>query len=345
MSRLVSVIVPVYNVEQYLERCVQSIVGQTYKNIEIILVDDGSPDRCPELCEEWAVKDSRIKVVHKQNAGLGCARNTGIDYATGDYLFFIDSDDYIALDAIEKVMKTAERTGAEIIQFGNVSVDNNDAVRRQSIPRMEKEVYRSREVTDIVLPNMIAADSRDAGRHLELNAWSNAYSSKLIQRSNWRFISEREIISEDYYSILWLMKDVRSFAIVPEAFYYYCMNNNSLSRCYRSDRFAQQKKFYTACMEVCEKAAYSQEVKERIAHLYMDGIIGILHMYFMSNLSGKDKKQAMKEVICDDDLQQIIHCMDISREPFKKRLLYIAIRRSWTGAVYLLLQARYGCQR
>lgn len=99
---VVSVVLPIYNVEKYLNRCVKSVVNQSYKSLEIILVDDGSPDNCPTLCEDWAKKDSRIKVVHKENAGLGYARNTGIENATGEYICFFDSDDYIALDAIEK---------------------------------------------------------------------------------------------------------------------------------------------------------------------------------------------------------------------------------------------------
>ena len=92
---LVSVVVPVYNVEKYLNRCVESIVNQTYKNLEIILVDDGSLDNCPVMCDEWAKKDNRIKVIHKKNGGVSSARNAGIDKSNGKYISFIDPDDYI----------------------------------------------------------------------------------------------------------------------------------------------------------------------------------------------------------------------------------------------------------
>ena len=100
-NELISVIVPVYNVEKYLNKCIQSIVSQTYKNLEIILVDDGSPDNCPKMCDDWAAADSRIKVIHKQNGGLSSARNAALDIAVGDYLFFIDSDDYAEPDMVE----------------------------------------------------------------------------------------------------------------------------------------------------------------------------------------------------------------------------------------------------
>lgn len=98
MNPLISVIVPIYNVEKYLARCVDSIVNQTYKNLEIILVDDGSPDRCPQMCDDYAEKDRRIKVVHKNNGGLSDARNAGMAVATGEYISFIDGDDYVSDD-------------------------------------------------------------------------------------------------------------------------------------------------------------------------------------------------------------------------------------------------------
>lgn len=100
----ISVIVPVYNVEKYLDNCVESIINQTYKDLEIILVDDGSPDKCPQMCDEWAKKDNRVKVIHKKNGGLSSARNAGIDIAIGDYLMFVDSDDYISYNMCEKLL-------------------------------------------------------------------------------------------------------------------------------------------------------------------------------------------------------------------------------------------------
>ena len=100
MNVKVSVIIPVYRVEKYLDRCVKSIVNQTYRNLEIILVDDGSPDSCPQICDEWSFRDERIRTVHRDNGGLSCARNTGLSTATGDYVTFVDSDDWIATSIV-----------------------------------------------------------------------------------------------------------------------------------------------------------------------------------------------------------------------------------------------------
>ena len=111
---LISVIVPVYKVEPYLDRCVQSIVDQSYRNLEIILVDDGSPDACPAMCDAWAEKDPRIRVIHKENGGLSDARNTGMAVATGDYISYIDSDDWIAPEMLERLAAAIERDDSDI---------------------------------------------------------------------------------------------------------------------------------------------------------------------------------------------------------------------------------------
>ena len=111
----ISIIVPVYMVEQYLNRCVNSIINQTYGNLEILLVDDGSLDDCPSMCDIWAKKDERIKVIHKKNGGLSDARNKGIDEATGEYLLFVDSDDYLEEDACEKLLCTMKKTDADFV--------------------------------------------------------------------------------------------------------------------------------------------------------------------------------------------------------------------------------------
>ena len=115
---VVSIIVPVYKVEQYLDRCVQSIVNQTYKNLEIILVDDGSPDNCPAMCDAWAEKDSRIRAIHKENGGLSSARNAGLEMATGAFLQFTDSDDWLEPEMIAYLIDLAERNEADVVRCG-----------------------------------------------------------------------------------------------------------------------------------------------------------------------------------------------------------------------------------
>lgn len=122
---MVSVIVPVYKVEKYLKKCVESIRQQSYSNLEIILVDDGSPDKCGQMCDEFAKGDSRIKVLHKKNGGLADARNAGIEKASGEYLLFVDSDDWIHPMLVEKTLYDAQKHGADVVVFDYVSVEES----------------------------------------------------------------------------------------------------------------------------------------------------------------------------------------------------------------------------
>ena len=114
-ERLISVIVPVYKVENYLNQCLESIVKQTYSNLEILLVDDGSPDRCPEICDEWARREKRVRAIHKQNGGLSDARNAGLALAQGELVMFVDSDDWIAPEMAEKMLEAMEREEADMV--------------------------------------------------------------------------------------------------------------------------------------------------------------------------------------------------------------------------------------
>lgn len=146
MSDLISVIVPVYNVEDYLDRCINSIINQTYKNLEIILVDDGSTDSSGIMCDEFALKDNRIRVLHKKNGGVSSARNAGMDIATGDYIGFVDSDDLLELKMFEILIHNAKNFGVEIsccqIQTKNVDGSISKAEEGKS------KVYRKNEIVD-----------------------------------------------------------------------------------------------------------------------------------------------------------------------------------------------------
>ena len=117
MTAKVSVVVPIYKVEKYLDRCVQSIINQTYENLEIILVDDGSPDNCPDMCDEYAKADSRVTVVHKPNGGLPDARNAGLDVASGEFILFVDSDDWIESQTVAELIEIIEKHNVDFVTF------------------------------------------------------------------------------------------------------------------------------------------------------------------------------------------------------------------------------------
>lgn len=345
MKSLVTIVVPVYNVEKYLDRCVESIVNQTYCNLEIILVDDGSPDRCPQMCDAWAEKDSRIKVIHKENEGQGIARNAGIDQAKGAYICFFDSDDYIANTAIEQAYDTAQEMHAELVIFGMASVDKKGNVYSTSIPCLPSLIYEGAVVQEDLLPAMIGPDPRTgASTGLMLSAWSMMFSMDLLQRANWRFVSEREIISEDGYSLIALCKYVRKAVLLPEALYYYCDNDTSFSHSYRAERYQKNKHFYTKCLELCEECGYSEEVIHRCAEPFLRNTIAAMKQ----EAACHDLKTAIKHlrgIIDDDLLQRVLHEKRGDKTNIKKRILYWSIRRRYYMLCYILLAAKNVVQK
>ena len=337
---LVSVVLPIYNVEMYLERCIESIVNQTYKNLEIILVDDGSPDHCPQICDEWGKKDSRIRVVHKVNAGLGMARNTGIEHATGKYICFFDSDDYVKTDTIEKTVGLAEKVNADVVTFGYSNVDNNGLVKSEYVPSTVKEIFHGKEVQEEFLPDMLAERKESVNKRLHMSAWASLYSMKLIKESGWKFVSEREIIAEDVYSLLVLYKSVQCVAVLSEALYFYCDNGASLTHTYRKDRYKKIEKFYIETAQKAKQLGYSEKVIDCVRMPYYSFTIAALKMISRANCSYREKRHYINEIMDSKIFRTLIKEMDYAEESFSRKVLWTVMKFKLTDICYVLLRLK-----
>jgi len=339
---LVTVVVPVYKTEKYLERCMESIVNQSYRKLEIILVDDGSPDSCPQLCENWVQKDSRIKVVHKANAGLGMARNTGIDCAKGEYICFCDSDDYIALDTISNAVELACRDQADLVLYGLNMVGADGKILKACPPSTDKTCYRDTEILEFILPNMIEGSSK-VGQNFNLNMSSCAclFSMKLIRESNWRFVSEREYISEDYYSLLKLYNYVRTVSVLKQACYYYCYNESSLTHVFRPDRYERVCHCYRAMLKIAQQLKYPAEIERSLSVQFFGNAVGAMKQAALAGDAGfAQKLRCLRRIIRDDTLRYGLQMMDISSETTGRKLLIATIKTQCALPVYLLIMAK-----
>lgn len=333
---LVSVVVPVYRVQDYLERCIESIVHQTHRSLQILLVDDGSPDDCPRICDAWAARDRRIQVIHQENRGLGMARNAGMAAARGKYICFFDSDDYAAPEAIAESCALAEKENAELVFFGHHCVDGCGNIFAQKIPHLAQTVYEEAQVQKLLLPAALGPDTRTGeDAHLTLSAWSCLISTELIRHVNWQFVSEREILSEDIYSLAALFTHVRRAVILPKALYFYCENENSLSRSYRADRYERNRQFYESLLALCENHAYNEEVCQRCAEPYLRNTISA-----MKQVAAARGTEGLGTIIRDPLLQQVLRERRDCKENLKKHLLWLAVRHKWTWLCYLLLMAK-----
>lgn len=169
---LISVIVPIYKVERYLRKCVESILHQTYSRLEVILVDDGSPDGCGKICDEYAAADSRVKVIHKENGGLSDARNAGIDIASGDFFSFIDSDDWIEPDTYEAMVKAAEKYGAKLVCAGRFDEEEATGIAAVGLCPEKEEFVPAKEL----IRRIFRWD------HLDSAAWDKLYARALFEQ-------------------------------------------------------------------------------------------------------------------------------------------------------------------
>ena len=229
----VSIIVPVYNVENYLDRCMSSLINQTLKDIEIILVDDNSPDNSPSLCDKWGEMDNRVKVVHKsQNEGLGFARNTGLDYATGEYVAFLDSDDYVDQEAYETVYRLALKGNLDVCYFQRRRVDQNGK-RIEISSQKTIDTYIGRDDVDRYMLNLIGHKPSDSIQRIEsFSVCMGIMRTSIIERYHCRFPSEKEVASEDLLFQMDFLPHVERVSILPNVFYNYYINSASITQNY-----------------------------------------------------------------------------------------------------------------
>ena len=239
----ISIIIPVYNSEQYLTRCVHSITAQTLSDLEIILVDDGSKEPCAQLCDALAQEDSRIKVIHKSNAGPGFARNSGLDAASGEYIGFVDSDDDIDHTMYETLYAAAETHDADLVLSGVCFVGGNTVGNPdETVPKnyFDKDtVFEGDTVKHLLLGVAGALPHEPDDSRYGVGVWKNIFRRELIENENIRFLSQRKYLSEDTLFMVDVIKHITKAVGIPGAFYHYWRNDDSLSKSYKSDRFDQ----------------------------------------------------------------------------------------------------------
>ncbi|MBT9024061.1 glycosyltransferase family 2 protein [Lactobacillus delbrueckii] len=211
---LVSVIVPVYKVEDYLNQCVQSILDQTYHNLEIILIDDGSPDNCGQLIDDWAKKDKRIVALHQKNGGLSAARNTGLDNCHGEWLAFVDSDDYVAKDYIEKMLKAAMRDHTNLVISHYYEVDDisGEQINVKHNPAKVYNIDEFRKLYYSPKGNFV---------HLVV-AWDKLYARKIFEKRRYAV----GLVHEDEEIIFDVVKNAHRISVISDNLYYYRVNRS-----------------------------------------------------------------------------------------------------------------------
>ena len=213
-SPLVSIIIPVYKVEDYLNQCVKSIVDQTYHNLEIILIDDGSPDNCGQMIEDWAKKDKRIVALHQKNGGLSAARNTGLDNCHGEWISFVDSDDYVAKGYIEKMLKAAMRDHTNLVISHYYEVDETSG-EKADIKHNLAKVYNINEFWKLYY-------SPEGNSVPLVVAWDKLYAREIFEKRRYAV----GLVHEDEEIIFDIVKNAGRISVIPNCLYYYRVNRS-----------------------------------------------------------------------------------------------------------------------
>ena len=247
-----SIIVPVYKVEQYLEKCLDSILNQTYKDFELILVDDGSPDNCPAICDEYAKKDNRITVIHKQNGGVSSARNEALKIAKGEFIWFVDSDDYIETNALEILSDHIEKSPSDLYIF------------EQGL----SEKYNIDNLNDLFYKHYFKY-------HFGFAPWNKIYKNSILQNNSMLFDTEEAIGEDLLFNINYYTK-IKSLEFLDEKLYHYVIRENSAMTTYDDKRYQKQMRLYFKIHNLL-KDLVSSEV---LAILFLMHIISGLNQSF-----------------------------------------------------------------
>lgn len=272
MEKLISVVVPVYNEEAFLEKCVKSIVNQTYRNLEVILVDDGATDHSGELCDKFAAMDARIQVVHKKNGGLSDARNAGIDVATGEYLAFVDSDDFIHPKMYETMVKIMEKDQAEMAICKIAHVKEDSPVNYSlSIPTTSKRMVSGKDLQNMYF------DSRYT--QMVVAAWNKIYKREYFEEIRY----PKGKIHGDEYTTYKITYPCSRISIVDAPFYYYVTRDTSIMGTFDEKRFDLLKSYI-------ERMQYFAEHKDaELAGCFAKRFVRMAHQYQVwGQESGKD---------------------------------------------------------
>lgn len=291
MNPLFSVIVPIFNKEKYINECIDSILNQSFNNFELILVDDGSSDNCPSICDSYKKKDSRVVAIHKENGGLVSARKAGTKIAKGEYIVCVDADDYIENNYLSGIAKEIENKHAEIICTGHTRLDES---KKQKISINYRSGYYTKEdIINEIYPSLVQDKKMN---HFPVNIWSKAYKKVLYSKIQLN-VDESVKIGEDGVVSIPYIYMANSMSIIEEYGYVYRINNLSMTNSIAVLDPLYPKKAYIEYIKYIDKESY--DFKEQLDRF-------VVHQVFTMVITQFNKKQDYKT-----SKNEIIEALDI----------------------------------
>ena len=337
---MISVIVPVYNVEKYLNKCIDSILQQCYSNFEILLVDDGSTDSSSVICEEYAKADSRVRVIHKKNGGLSSARKCGVENALGQYIMFVDGDDWIEQNTLSDTFSVIEKHGVDCVLFSYTKEYENKSI---PLSILSEDFFADTEEKVLKIYHRFFGL---IGEELATPEFADSFSPccmKLYKREfalNGKYYDTREVgSSEDSLFNIYALKDAKTLYYLNKPLYHYRKNNSSsLTNGYRKDLAKKWEKLYDYMNEAIVKLELPDICCSALQNRIVLGIIGI-GLSEIHNKSKKDGKKNIRDFLTTDRYIAACARLETRYFPLKWRLFFNCCKMKKLTMVYFLLKA------
>lgn len=328
MKPWISVIVPVYNVEKYLEKCVYSLIKQSFSNSEIILIDDGSTDSSGKICDDFAQKYGNIIAVHKANGGLATARNAGLEYAKGEYVTFVDSDDWMEQEAYEVMYAKCQECKPDILNYGYQKVYDKKIIIQEHAAFPEG-LYNGQDVQNIILPDSIAREKAfdQVNLPVQLSACMCIYRRSFLEENGLRFESERIVLNEDWLFNICCLCHAQSILILHNIFYNYFTRDTSVSQSYKTDAYPRRKILYHRYREeLANIRKEDPEIEKRLRNFWMESIYCCYIIELNAPKWNKDVKKRMDQLCRDPEFQDFSRKMTWNECTVKGHLFRLIVR-------------------
>lgn len=330
---LISIIVPMYNAEKTIEKCISSVQASIYKNIEILLVDDGSKDNTVRICKEIQKKDSRVVLYTKENGGAGETRTFGLKKANGKYVGFVDSDDWIEPEMYARLYETIEKNKLDVCFCGHSCWESDKKTSEDNI-RFVKDIYEKEEIVEQLLHNCVWFPTSFMKENALAAVWKGLYSMNLIKKNSLEFLNERVIYSEDSIFNFEVLRRAGRVGFVRGCMYNYAYFSNSLSNTH-DERYEKLDKWYEYIWECCKKNGIEQYVIPYLNAQYLKEFRGDINRIISNNAS---RREILEK--CADTRKKFKHLREIPVANLSgcdlKEKLKLKLVRDYTGFYYYI---------
>lgn len=341
-TRKVSIIIPIYNVEKYLDECIESVIIQTYKNIEIILVNDGSKDRSLEICKKYQLLDKRIVLLNKDNEGVSSARNLGLENATGEFVTFIDPDDYIEKNMIERAVIIASKYNADIVQWNSYYNKGNEQTKRK--PITPELLERNNEEIELLQLDILSTIYEEKKSNISVGpirgVWGKLYKKDIL--NNIKFDKELYAFEDGLFNLC-AFNNAKRIVLFNEYLHHYRINPKSVCNSYKSSWVEQTYKILSKVKSFIDNVKRKNEFIKLYYVLACELFSSCLTRCIFhkdNNTSNKEKRKQLKEFIESDIYKEVFKNVKYKYLNNKQKLLIFLVKRKLINIIYCIYKIK-----